>query len=171
MTIFWWWLFVGDDFFLVMTIFWWWLFFGDDYFIQDLGKGPAPDKCVQFCSVIPSLCLLSERIFPRFSDKPEEIQKISSISGKKMKTFQLYVQNKFPGKCLYLSPCLVFPLVLPQAMNEMRLQKYCGFWSNRTLPYFPLSVRSSVIGVTYQLFSIFWRFLTWKPYIFWMHII
>ena len=39
-------------------------------------------------------------------------------------------------------------------------KKYCGFWSNRTLLYFPLSVRSSVrplsvTGVTYQLFSIF----------------
>ena len=33
------------------------------------------------------------------------------------------------------------------------------------------SVRSSVTGVTYQLFSIFWRFIPWKPYIFWMHII
>ena len=36
---------------------------------------------------------------------------------------------------------------------------HCGFWSNRTLPYFPLSssssVRPSVTGVTYQLFSIF----------------
>ena len=45
----------------------------------------------------------------------------------------------------------------------------CGFWSNRTLHYFPLSssVRpSSVTGVTYQLFSIFWRFIPWKPYIF-----
>ena len=35
----------------------------------------------------------------------------------------------------------------------------CGFWSNKTLLYFPLSVRSSVrpfvTGVTYQLFSIF----------------
>ena len=54
--------------------------------------------------------------------------------------------------------------------------EYCGFWSNRTLPYFPLSVRPpfvrpSVTGVTYQLFSIFWRFIPWKPYIFWMHII
>ena len=32
-------------------------------------------------------------------------------------------------------------------------------------------VRPSVTGVTYQLFSIFWRFIPWKPYIFWMHII
>ena len=37
---------------------------------------------------------------------------------------------------------------------------FCGFWFNRTLLYFPLSVRpsvclSSVTGVTYQLFSIF----------------
>ena len=48
----------------------------------------------------------------------------------------------------------------------------CGFWFNRTLHYLPLSVRSSsVTGVTYQLFSIFWRFIPWKPYIFWMHII
>ena len=30
---------------------------------------------------------------------------------------------------------------------------------------------SSVKGLTYQLFSIFWRFIPWKPYIFWMHII
>ena len=35
----------------------------------------------------------------------------------------------------------------------------------------PSSVRPSVTGVTYQLFSIFWRFIPWKPYIFWMHII
>ena len=49
---------------------------------------------------------------------------------------------------------------------------FCGFWSNRTLPYFPLSVRpSSVTGVTSQLSSIIWWFVSWKPYIFWMHII
>ena len=32
-------------------------------------------------------------------------------------------------------------------------RQYCGFWSYRTLPYFPLSssVRSSVIGVTYRV--------------------
>ena len=35
----------------------------------------------------------------------------------------------------------------------------------------PPFVSSSVTGVTYQLFSIFWRFIPWKPYIFWMHII
>ena len=35
----------------------------------------------------------------------------------------------------------------------------------------PPSVRSSVTGVTYQLFSVFWRFIPWKPYILWMHII
>ena len=29
----------------------------------------------------------------------------------------------------------------------------------------------SVTGVTYQLFSICWQLRTWKPYIFWMHII
>ena len=104
MTIFWWWLFFGDDYFLVMTIFfmmttfWWWRFFGDDYFIQELGKGPAPDKCVQFCSVIPSLCLLSERIFPRFSDKPEEIQKFSSISAKKVKHSNYMSKLNFRGK-------------------------------------------------------------------------
>ena len=51
---------------------------------------------------------------------------------------------------------------------------FCGFWPNRTLPYFPLSSvlrPPSVTGVTYQLFSLFWRFIPWKPYIFWMHII
>ena len=57
-----------------------------------------------------------------------------------------------------------------------KVQCFCGFWSNRTLLYFPLSVRPPfvrpfVTGVTYQLFSIFWRFIPWKPYIFWMHII
>lgn len=35
----------------------------------------------------------------------------------------------------------------------------------------PPFVRPFVTGVTYQLFSIFWRFIPWKPYIFWMHII
>ena len=60
---------------------------------------------------------------------------------------------------------------------QLHILTYCGFWSNRTLPYFPFSqfvcsfVRLSVTGVTYQLFSIFWRFIPWKPYIFWMHII
>ena len=40
------------------------------------------------------------------------------------------------------------------------LSNYCGFWSNRTLPYFPLSVlrppfvRPFVTGVTSQLFLI-----------------
>ena len=49
---------------------------------------------------------------------------------------------------------------------------FCGFWSDRTLHFFPLSsVRSSVRGVTYQLFSIFWRFIPWKPYIFWTECI
>ena len=57
--------------------------------------------------------------------------------------------------------------------SEYDIANNCGFWSNRTLPHFPLSssVRPSVTGVTYQLFSIFWRFIPWKPYIFWMHII
>ena len=51
--------------------------------------------------------------------------------------------------------------------------QYCGFWSNRTLLYFPLSsVRPpSVTGVTSQLSSIIWLFRLWKPYIFWMNII
>ena len=48
--------------------------------------------------------------------------------------------------------------------------QYCGFCSNRILPYFPLSVRQSV-GVTSQLFSIIWWFMACKPYIFWKHII
>ena len=43
---------------------------------------------------------------------------------------------------------------------------FCGFWSNRTLPYFPLSssVRLSVTGVTSQLSLIIWWFRPWKPY-------
>ena len=46
--------------------------------------------------------------------------------------------------------------------TQPRLNSYCGFWSNRMLSYFPLSVfllfRPSVTGVTYQLFSIIWWF-------------
>ena len=41
-----------------------------------------------------------------------------------------------------------------------------------TIFHLPPAVPSSSIrGVTYQLFSIFLRFIPWKPYIFWMHII
>ena len=47
----------------------------------------------------------------------------------------------------------------------------CGFWSYRTLPYFQLSVRSSVRGVTSQLFLIILLFRLWKPFIFLMNII
>ena len=49
---------------------------------------------------------------------------------------------------------------------------FCGYWSNRILHYFPLSVRPPcVTGVTFQLFLIIWWLRPWKPYIFWMHII
>ena len=49
---------------------------------------------------------------------------------------------------------------------------YCGFWSNRTLPYFPLSVRSFIrhrrdISTFLDILTVY----TMKPYIFWMHII
>ena len=35
-------------------------------------------------------------------------------------------------------------------------QYFCGFWSTRTLYYFPISVRPSITGVTCQLFSMIW---------------
>ena len=68
--------------------------------------------------------------------------------------------------CNSLIPQLIHKTV-KQCNDVFQGEKsHCGFWSNRTVLYFPLSVRPfvrpSVTGVTYKLFSIFWRFIPLK---------
>ena len=42
----------------------------------------------------------------------------------------------------------------PKKHSLLVFTKYCGFCSNRILPYFPMLVSPSVIGVTSQVFLI-----------------
>ena len=128
MTIFWCWLFFGADYFLVLTIFWWWLSCWWWLFHSRIGERSRSGQMrpILQCNSLPLSTIGTH--FSKIFRRPWRNWKLFINFSKKQvkwtKNFQLYVWSKFPGKSLYLSPSLVFTLVLPQAMNEMRLQKH-----------------------------------------------
>ena len=88
-----------------------------------------------------------------------------AFTGIKSSTHQTVLQETKTGE---MFPFTFIIDIATQSIAVSGPTEHCPIF------HFPSSsVRSSssVTGVTYQLFSIFWRFIPWKPYIFWMHII